>query len=160
MNVPAYCRARIGDPIDAEDGMKVKFMTCELADWDTVVAFLQSTYDRFATRVADANSRRPRVEARDLSRLGGFGVRLMNRFGGQIEVGVGRKLWLLLNLRPGTQRAHSDQSPQEGMLGFYLDGWHYTDWDMAGLVSRDECLRCVQQWLETGEFPERNKRND
>jgi len=160
MNETAYCRARIGEPIDGEDGMTVEFVTTELTDWDKVVAFLRSTYDRFATRVADVNARGPRAEARDLSHLGGFGVRLTNRFGGQIEVGVGRKLWVLLNLQPGPQRAHFDQSPQEGMLGFYLDGWHYTDWAIAGLVSRDECLRCVQQWLETGEFPERNKRND
>ncbi len=90
MNQTAFCIARVGEPIETPDGCDVDFVHTELPDTDAVIKLLQDTYARFATQLADQNAERPEDERIDLSTIGGFGVQLTNRFGGEIEIGLGR----------------------------------------------------------------------
>jgi hypothetical protein len=86
--------------------------------------------------------------------VGGFGVELRNRWGGVVEVGVGRDVWFLFCHHPGPGRYYTDQPPLEGRLVFWLCGWHHTELGRDMLVSRPACLEALRRWLETGDFPE------
>ena len=153
MNQTAFCIARVGEPVETPDGCDVDFVHTELPDTDAVIKLLQDTYARFATQLADQNAERPEDERTDLSTIGGFGVQLTNRFGGEIEIGLGRQLCLLIRLNPEPTRIYRNPTNDEGTLVFYLDGWHHTEMDLSQLVARDDCLACLRTWLETNVFP-------
>jgi uncharacterized protein YneR len=120
---------------------------------DSFAARMIDSPSKWRIEMADRNAAGLYHEKLDLSQVGGFGVRLFNRFGGEVEVGVGRDLWLLLILKPGSCRICGDQPQQKGMLVFYLDGWHHTEMEKSSLISRDEGLRCLREWLNSGIVP-------
>lgn len=153
MNHSTFCIARVGEPIETSDGCDVHFVHTELADADAVITFLQSTYDRFATQIADQNAERSDDERIDLSAIGGFGVQLTNRFGGEIEIGLGRKFCLLIQLTPPPTQIYRTRTQHEGTLVFYVDGWHHTEMDISDLVPRDDCISSLRKWLETNVLP-------
>ena len=153
MTQTAFCIARVGEPVETPDGCDVEFVHTELPDTDAVINFLQDTYARFATQLADQNAERSENERIDLSTIGGFGVQLTNRFGGKIEIGLGRQLCLLIRLNPEPTRIYRNPTDHEGTLVFYLDGWHHTEMEPSELVASDDCLGCLRAWLETNVFP-------
>jgi hypothetical protein len=85
--------------------------------------------------------------------VGGFGVDITNRWGSVVEVGPGRDVWFLFRHEPRPGLCHSDRPAIEGTRVFYLDGGHHTELAADMLVSRDECLRVLREWLDTGAFP-------
>jgi hypothetical protein len=87
--------------------------------------------------------------------VGGFGVRLHNRWDGKVEVGVGRDVWFLFRHVPKPSQRYSNRPLLDGSLAFWLDGWHYTELESDMLVSQAACLEALRRWLETGEFPSR-----
>lgn len=141
-----YCIATIildCDPLREEE--------TALGSFEEVVAQLRATHGWFADRMADLRAENETLH--EVS-VGGFGVRLRNRWGGVVEVGVGRDVWFLLRHVPRPSRCYSDRPPLDGCLGFWLDGWHHTELGREMLVSRTACLESLRRWLETGEFPE------
>src|SRR5438445_1269848 len=78
-----------------------------LRSFEEVVAYLRHTYDWFADVIADYRA------AEDFSPtdvpVGGFGVQLRNRWGGEVEVGVGRAVWFLFQREPRPSRCVSDR---------------------------------------------------
>ena len=153
MNQIAFCTARVGEPVETPDGDDVNFIHTALPDTESVFNFLKDTYDRFVTLLADQNAELPEAERIDLSAIGGFGVQLTNRFGGEIEIGLGRQLCLLIRLNPEPTRIYRNPTPHEGTLVFYLDGWHYSEMEASELVAREDCLARLRAWLETNVFP-------
>jgi hypothetical protein len=122
-----------------------------LASFEEVVSFLRETYNWFADLIAD---RRAEEELpTKVEPIGGFGVQLINHWGSQVEVGVGRDIWFLCRCRPKPTRGFSDNPQMVGWLVFYLDGWHYTSLDSLSLVPRDACISALKRWLEQNEFP-------
>jgi hypothetical protein len=122
-----------------------------LGSFDQVVAYLRDIHAWFADLMADI---RAQDETPDGMRVGGFGVQLRNRLGGVVEVGTGRDVWFLLRSSPEPTRCYSDNPPLEGDLSFWLGGWHHTELGRHMLVSRVALFEALQQWLESGEFPE------
>jgi hypothetical protein len=141
-----YCVATVIRPLDPPRE-EIK----ELRSFEEVVAHLRATHAWFADFMADL---RAEGEARGDVPVGGFGVELRNRWGGEVEVGVGRDIWFLFQSRPEPARCYSDRPPLDGYLAFWLDGWHYTELARGMLVSRQACLAALRRWLETGAFPE------
>jgi hypothetical protein len=150
----AFCIARVGEPVNDADGHYINFIDTKLQTVDAVVEFLHATYDRFATLLSDENADRPDHERVDLAQIGGFGVQLTNRFGGEIEIGLGRHSCLLVRLTPQPTRIYRNPLQSEGRLVFYLDGWHYTEMNATELVPRADCLNRLRSWLENDEFPD------
>jgi hypothetical protein len=87
--------------------------------------------------------------------LGGFGVEVTNRWGSVVEVGPGRDVWFLFRHEPPPSRCHSDRPPIQGTRVFYPDGGRHTELGAHMLVSREECLRALREWLDTGAFPDK-----
>lgn len=140
-----YCVARFVrdlDPLQEE--------VAALGTFEEVVTQFRATHCWFADRMAD---QRIEDEPPDKVPIGGFGVQLRNRWGGEVEVGVGREVWFLMLHQPAPARCYSDRPPLDGYLAFWLCGWHHTELGRDMLVSRAACLEAVRQWLETGEFP-------
>jgi hypothetical protein len=150
-SVEDYCTVRVkwngGAPVDEQVFHPVSF--------DEVVALLKQVRDRHADEYADAVASDPEL-ARSLSGdvLGGFGVDIKNRWGSIVEVGPGRDVWFLFRHEPRPGLCHSDRPPINGTRVFYLDGGHHTELEPDALVSRDECLRVLRDWLGTGAFPD------
>jgi len=121
-----------------------------LGSFEEVVTHLRTTYNWFADLMADKQAAQ---DTPDEVPVGGFGVELRNRWGGVVEVGVGREVWFLMRLVPKPSKWYSDAPMLDGHLAFWLNGWHHTELDREALVSRTACLEALRQWLETGEFP-------
>jgi hypothetical protein len=142
----SYCVASvIRDPNTGEAEVTT------LGSFEQVVAYLRDTHAWFSDLMADY---RAQNEHPDDMRVGGFGVQLRNRLGGVVEVGTGRDVWFLIRHSPEPTRCYSDYPPLEGHLSFWLDGWHHTVLGRPMLVSRVALFEALQQWLESGEFPE------
>ncbi|MBL8814411.1 MAG: hypothetical protein JNL58_00160 [Planctomyces sp.] len=154
MDEAAFCTARVGELIETQEGCNVDFIYTELHDTDSVVRFLEDTHDRFAIQLADQNAERPDDERIGLSEIGGFGVQLTNRFGGRIEIAVGRRFCLLIRLAPPPTRIYRTPTHNEGTLVFFLDGWHHTEMELSELVSRDEYRVLLSTWLELNVLPD------
>jgi hypothetical protein len=147
-----YCKVRVkwncGEPEDEQVAHPRTF--------DEVVTVLKQVRDRHANEYADLLT-----ENLDAARslrgdvLGGFGVELTNRWGSIVEIGPGRDVWLLIRHKPAPCLFHTDCPPIEGTRVFYLDGGHHTEMSRHMLVSREECLRVLRDWLETGAFPDK-----
>ncbi|MGN6545327.1 MAG: hypothetical protein ACTHK7_09790 [Aureliella sp.] len=148
-----FCIARVGELVERAGDCDIEFVSTELQDADSVIRFLQNTYDRFATYLADRNAECSEDERIDPLTLGGFGVQLTNRFGDEIEIGLGRRFCVLLRLKPQPTTMYRNPCQGDGFLVFYLDGWHYTEIPMSDLITRDECLSHLQSWLDAGIFP-------
>jgi hypothetical protein len=147
-----YCTVRVkwnaGDPDDEQ--------VAHPGTFDEVVVLLKHVRNRHADEYADALANDPdsaRSVAEDV--LGGFGGEFTNRWGGVVEVGSGRDVWFLFRHEPLPSRCYSDRPPIEGTRVFYLDGGHHTELGADMLVSRDECLRVLREWLDTGVFPDK-----
>jgi hypothetical protein len=97
---------------------------------------------------------RAEAENPDETPVGGFGVLLRNRWGGEVEVGVGRDIWFLFRRVPEPGRCYTDRPPLEGYLAFWLGGGHYTQLESDMLVSREAWLEALRRWLESDGFPE------
>lgn len=148
----AYCVARVIWPTPEDEENPFREETARLDSFEFVVAHLKRTYDQFADFVADRRAAGGWPD--DPVPIGGLGVRLTNRFGGVAEVGVGRRLWAFWRLVPEPIACYSDRPTLDGMLAFYLDGWHHTELDPAALVTREICLDALREWLESGRFPD------
>ena len=146
-----YCTIRVKwNGGEADDEQVVQ--PCSFQD---VVASLKQVRDRHANEYADHLANDP--ESRLLLEgdvLGGIGVEVTNRWGSVVEVGPGRDVWFLCRFKPSPTRCFSDCPLIEGMRVFNLDGGHYTELDAKMLVSEEECLRALRNWLDTGTFPE------
>ena len=153
MSETPFCIARVGELVETPGDCDIEFVSTELEDADSVIRFLRGTYDRFATYLADRNAECSEDERIDLSTVGGFGVQLTNRFGDEIEIGLGRRYCLLLRLKPQPTTMYRNPSQYDGFLVFYLDGWHHTEIPMSELITRDECLGHLRSWLEASIFP-------
>lgn len=140
--------------------VRVKWNACEPDDeqvarpgtFEEVVALLKQVRDRHADEYADTLADGARSVGGD--ELGGFGVEITNRWGSVVEVGPGRDAWFLCRLEPQPSRCHSDRPPIAGTRLFYLDGGHPTQLGADMLVSREECLRALRVWLDSGVFPD------
>jgi hypothetical protein len=125
-----------------------------LSTFDDLVALLKQVRDRHADEYADALAEVPEaVRSLRSDVLGGFGVEVTNRWGGVVEVGPGRDVWFLFRHEPRPSVGYTDHPPIEGTRVFYLDGGHHTELGRDMLVSREECLRVLREWLNTGAFP-------
>ncbi len=147
-----YCTVRVrwnaGEPDDEQVARPGTF--------EEVEALLKEVRDRHANDYADALAEDAEfLESAQGDALGGFGVEVTNRWGSVVEVGPGRDVWFLFRHQPKPGLCHSDQPPIEGTRVFYLDGGHHTELGADMLVSREECLRALREWLETGEFPKK-----
>jgi hypothetical protein len=140
-----YCIAAVG-----QDGEP----KTSLASFDDVLAYLRATYNTLADEYADA---RVDAEEPESDPVGGFGIWLRNRWGSEVEVGVGREAWFLFRLEPKPSICFSDNPPLDGYLVFYLDGGHYTDLASHDLASRAAAVETLRRWLETNEFPPRRR---
>lgn len=149
-----FCIARVGHPVETVDGCDVHFVDYELPNTESVFELLRSTHNRFATQIADRNAELRSDERTDLSTIGGFGVQLTNRFGGVIEVAWGSRFSLLIRLAPQPTKTYRGSLDKTGTLIFFLDGWHHTEMDVSDLVSRDDCLLILCNWLETNVLPD------
>jgi hypothetical protein len=146
-----YCTATVirddeVDPPNETIAIQVSF--------DEVRAYLIEVYDWFIDELSERRGEDPAWEA-ERRRLGGFGVQLRNRWGSEVEVGVGRKVWFLHRHEPKPSRTLSDNPEVNGYLVFYLDGWHWTELDRTQLASREACLSTLRDWLEENRFPDR-----
>jgi hypothetical protein len=142
----AYCVARVIKEWEPEFVEEVTV----LDSFDDVVAHLRQTYNWFADVIADVRSQQEPCETADA--IGGFGVQLRNRWGGEVEVGVVRAIWMLHRHQPRPSKCISDDAELAGTMVFYLDGWHHTELDRRSLVSKATCLSTLRHWLETGEM--------
>jgi hypothetical protein len=144
-----YCMARVirFAPEDEDDPLPEE--STRLDSFPEVERFLKRTYGWFAKVVAERRT----LEECPGEAIGGFGVKLTNRWMSMVEVGVGRKVWLLLRIVPRPTLCFSDHPEIDGSLVFYLDGWHHTELESEMLVSREACLRALHDWLETDCFP-------
>ena len=57
-------------------------------------------------------------------------MQLRNRWGGEVEVGIGRDVWFLMRHHPEPARCYSDRPTVDGALAFWLGGWHHTEWGL------------------------------
>lgn len=147
-----YCTVRVkwnaGEPDDEQVAHPGAF--------EEVVALLEQVRDRHANEYADRLAEDAEFEKSVRSDvLGGFGVEISNRWGSLLEVGPGRDVWFLFRHEPPPGQCHSDRPPIQGTRVFYLDGGHHTELDSDMLVSREECLRALREWLDTGMFPDK-----
>ena len=150
--VEGYCTVRVkwngGEPDDEQLARHGTF--------DELVTLLKQVRDRHADEYADALADDPdAARAVDGDVLGGFGVEVTNRWGSVVEVGPGRDVWFLFRHKPPPARCHSDRPTIAGTRVFYLDGGHHTELGADMLVSREECLRALRVWLDSGEFPDK-----
>lgn len=141
-NDAPYCIAAIG-----HDGEPKTVLT----SFDDVLVHLRETYNAEANEYADA--RAGAVAEPEDPPVGGFGVWLRNRWGSEVEVGVGRDVWFLIRIRPDPSKIVSDDPPLTGRLVFYLGGGHYTDFESRDLVSADAAKRALRRWLDANELP-------
>jgi hypothetical protein len=141
-----YCVATVIKQVDPEQIEEVTV----LHTFDDVVAHLRRTYDWFADVIADIRSENETSEP--TVPIGGFGVQLRNRWGGEVEVGVGRAIWFLFRSEPSPGKCISDNPELSGSLVFYLDGWHYTELERHRLVSKGTCLITLRHWLDSGKM--------
>jgi hypothetical protein len=123
--------------------------------FDELLIFLKQVRDQHAEEYADWLATLPESERSEYhDTLGGMGVDVTNRWGGVVEVGPGQDVWFLFRSEPPPGRYYSDNPPIQGTRVFYLDGGHHTELTADMLVSQKECLRVLQEWLDTGVFPE------
>jgi hypothetical protein len=141
-NDAPYCIAAIG-----HDGEPKTAFT----SFDDVLAHLREAYNVEANEHADARAGAA-AEPEDPP-VGGFGVWLRNRWGSEVEVGVGRDVWFLIRIQPPPSRICSDHPRLDGRLVFYLGGGHYTDFEGRDLVSADAAKHALRRWLDANEFP-------
>jgi hypothetical protein len=126
-----------------------------LSSFDEVLAHLRQAYSAEAHEYADARARASaEPQGPEDPPVGGFGVWLRNRWGSEVEVGVGRDVWFLIQLAPRPMRVCSDHPPVKGRLVFYLAGGHYTDFEGRDLVSADVAKQTLRRWLDSNEFPD------
>lgn len=142
-NLQPYCIAAVG-----HDGEP----KTQLTTFDEVTSHLRQTYSLLVNEYADARINEDPVP--ESPPVGGFGVWLRNRWGGEIEIGVGRDVWFLVRLKPQPTKIYSDSPELSGRLAFYIAGGHYTDFDSRHLTSREEALRILRRWLDEGTFPD------
>lgn len=144
--VDGYCTVRAkwnsGDA-DVEE-------TAHPATFEELVAFLTRYRDRRVDGLVDASDELP---GGLVGPLGGFGVEVVTRWGSVVETAAGRDAWFLFRHEPPPARCHSDRPPIEGVQVFFLDGGHHTELAAEMLVSREECLRTLRDWLDSGAFP-------
>jgi hypothetical protein len=140
-----YCIAAVGHDGEPKTA---------LATFDDVLAYLRATYNALADDYADG-----RVDAvePEPDPVGGFGIWLRNRWGSEVEVGVGRDIWFLMRTEPKPSICFSDNPPLDDYLVFYLDGGHYTDLASRDLVSRAAAMEVLRRWLDASEFPPRRR---
>ena len=149
MSEITYCEARVVRLALEDEEHPLQEERARLDSFPEVERYLRRTYEWFADIMAESlAAEEPSGEA-----IGGFGVRLTNRWEGVVEVGVGRKVWALFRVEPRPTLRFSDSPELAGSLVFYLDGWHHTELEGEMLVSRQACLRALEEWLETGRFP-------
>ena len=84
--------------------------------FEGVVEHLRRIYAWFADSIADR--RAMSMTEGPAAPLGGFGVRLRNRWGGEVEVGVGREIWFLFRHEPKPSKCFSD-SPEVATRWFF-----------------------------------------
>jgi len=87
-----------------------------LGSFDEVLSHLQTIQCWFADRMADM---RAEDEASD-DVVGGLGVRLENRWGGKVEVGVGSDIWSLMRHQPTPSKCYSDRPQLAGLFGILV----------------------------------------
>src|SRR5580704_2165632 len=115
-NDPEYCVAAIGHDGDPKTALR---------SYDEVLSYLRVTRNALENEYADA-----RVDScaePEPVPIGGFGIWLRNRWGSEVEVGVGRDVWFLFRLAPAPRKCLSDRPPMDGRLVFYLAGGHYSE---------------------------------
>lgn len=151
MNQTVFCIARVGEPVETLDGYDVEFVHTELPDTDAVIKFLQDTYALFATQLADQNTEQSKNERIDRSTIGGFIVQLTNRFGGEIEIGLGRQLCLLIRLAHANSNL-SKPDPSRRNTGF-LNRWMASYRKGSFATCCTGRLFCLRAWLETNVCP-------
>jgi hypothetical protein len=141
-----YCRATVIKQVDPE---RIDEVTV-LHSFEEVLDHLQRTYNWFVDIIADMRSR---CESSKFEPpVGGFGVRLRNRWESEVEIGVGREIWFLIQTVPEPSRCVSDAPELSGPLVFYLAGWHYTELERDMLASKVKCLTALRYWLDMGEL--------
>jgi hypothetical protein len=98
----AYCIAAVGHDGEPKSS---------LASFDEVLGYLRTTYSILADEYADA---RVDVAEPEPDPIGGFGIWLRNRWGSEVEVGVGRDVWFLMRTEPKPGICFSDNPPLDG----------------------------------------------
>src|SRR4051794_41180452 len=107
-DVSAYCVAAVGHNADPK---------VILSSYPQVIAHLRATHDALINDYADQRAENA-AEPDDVP-LGGFGTWLRNRWGSEIEVGIGRDVWLLIRLQPRPTKRFSDRPSAAGWRAFY-----------------------------------------
>lgn len=114
------CAVTVGD-IDADGS--AQFRDFEIASFSELVDFFDEVYADFSQQLDEDPYGPPPVDKKSGVIIGGFGVRCKNMSGCEIEVGIGREWWLLIDLEPeGSAFVVDDQPPDHDFIVF-LDGW-------------------------------------
>ena len=151
-----YCTARIHHFGPIPDEIRVE----RLESFEALVALLEAVREQFAALDDDWGSEGEGHECEPPEEfLGGFGVQVTNRWGGEVEVAAGRDAWFLFRQEPEPGICFSDRPPIDGARVFYLDGGHHTELEAEMLASREGCLRVLRAWLDKDEFPESERRS-
>jgi hypothetical protein len=151
-----YCVATFRDyrSVNTPNGDEYQFVddVSELSNYDDVINYLKDIYERYSTQIADTNADSEQPE--NLSTMGVFCSRLVNRYGGEAEFALGRQYCLFMRLKPEPMTWYKNGPRCEEVLDFYLHGWNHTQFLLHELAPRDECLAHLKNWLETGDYPE------
>ena len=141
-NRSPYCIGAVGHDGDPKSVLNT---------FDDVMSYLRTTRNSLADEYADRRAESC-AEPETLA-TGGFGVWLRNRWGSELEVGVGLDVRFLIRLIPAPRKWLSDRPTTKTNLVFYLDGGHYTELQSRQLVSRETAVKVLGGWLELNEFP-------
>ena len=120
----------------------------EIATFAELVAFFDEIYADFLSQLGEEPYGPPPLDKSSGEIIGGFGVRCTNVFGSEIEVGVGRDWWLLIDLTADGSTFFVDDRPPKHDFIFYLDGWHYTGIGSKDVIARDKCLAAIEKWVD------------
>lgn len=152
-----YCSVRVEavETVNTPDGDMDEFITrvFEFDSFAEVVEYLQTTREQQLDVIADsiANGHSSR---KDSANYGGFTCELHNRFDGVVEFGLGKEYVLLMRKEPKPLIWYKNGPKCDGFLIFYIDGGHHTQFELHELATRDDGLKKLEQWLNTGEFPQ------
>ncbi len=141
---PKICTVTLTELLD--DG-RTQERTFDMASMAELTEFFDEVYAGNLRQLGHEPYDREPLDGATGQVIGGFGVRCRNRSGKEMEVGIGRDWWFLIDLSESGGAIISSGGPEADELIFYLHGWHHTSLSSTDLISRDECLSAIECWL-------------